>query len=86
MPSWKRSGLKIRYQREDVAISERRIEPHYLLLKYPVWYVISFDHLRRGHRTFRCDQILDAKPAGSSFRLRPKSEFQHMWEGEDLLG
>ena len=30
-------ALKIRYRREDGEISERVIEPHYLLLKYPVW-------------------------------------------------
>ena len=53
--------LEIQYQREDGETSERQIEPHYLLLKYPIWYVVAFDHLRMGPRTFRCDRMLAAK-------------------------
>lgn len=67
--------LEIRYQREDREMSERQIEPHFLLLKYPIWYVVAFDHLRRGPRTFRCDRILCAKKTGTHFRLLPKEEF-----------
>ncbi len=76
--------LDIRYQREDLEVSERQIEPHYLLLKYPVWYVIAFDHLRSEPRTFRCDRILSASLTGTRFRLRPLDEFTHIWNGEDL--
>jgi len=67
--------LEIRYQREDGETSERHIEPHYLLLKYPIWYVVAFDHLRNCPRTFRCDRILSARMAGTRFQLLPKEEF-----------
>tara|TARA_X000001316_G_scaffold8109_1_gene2113 strand:- start:242 stop:940 length:699 start_codon:yes stop_codon:yes gene_type:complete len=68
--------LEIDYKSEDGAVSRRRIDPHYLLLKYPVWYVVSFDHLRNEPRTFRCDRILNASRTGDVFSLLPKSTFQ----------
>ena len=77
--------LEIRYQREDAETSERTIEPHYLLLKYPVWYVVALDHLRRAPRTFRCDRMLAATPTGAHFRLRPRDEFRPSLEGDDLV-
>ncbi len=77
--------LAIRYQNEGGVTSERQIEPHYLLLKYPVWYVIAFDHLSDAPRTFRCDRILAAQTTGTHFRLSPKEEFQQSLDGNDLL-
>ncbi|MCK7616098.1 helix-turn-helix transcriptional regulator [Roseibium sediminicola] len=77
--------LAIRYQNEGGETSERQIEPHYLLLNYPVWYVIAIDHLRDALRTFRCDRILKAEPTGTLFRLLPKEEFQQSLDGNDLL-
>jgi len=78
-------ALEIRYQREDGKTSERKIEPHYLLLKYPVWYVVAFDHLQRAPRTFRCDRMMAAARTGAHFRLRPKDEFRSSLEGDDYL-
>lgn len=77
--------LEIRYRREDGETSERRIEPHYLLLKYPVWYVVAFDHLRGAPRTFRCDRILSASRTGDPFRLLPREVFSAAFEGEELM-
>jgi predicted DNA-binding transcriptional regulator YafY len=76
--------LEIRYQREDGEASKRQIAPHYLLLKYPVWYVVAFDHLTKGPRTFRCDRIRAAGKAGTHFQLRPKEEFEPSLAGDDL--
>lgn len=77
--------LAIRYKKEGGAISERQIEPHYLLLNYPVWYVIAFDHLRDAPRTFRCDRILNAEMAGGNFRLLAKDAFKQTLDGNNLL-
>lgn len=77
-------ALQIVYQREDGATSRRLIEPHYLLLKYPVWYVIAIDHLRSAPRVFRCDRIQSATIEGSRFRLLPKKAFQTPLEKDDL--
>lgn len=77
--------LEIQYQREDGETSNRHIEPHYLLLKYPIWYVVAFDHLRTCTRTFRCDRLRAAKMTGAHFKLLPKQEFGPSLHGDDLL-
>ena len=78
-------ALDIRYQREDGNTSERIIEPHYLLLKYPVWYVVAFDHLRDAPRTFRCDRILTASRTGTRFLLRPRDDFRALLGPDEQL-
>jgi predicted DNA-binding transcriptional regulator YafY len=77
--------LDIRYQREDLKESRRQIEPHYMLLKYPVWYVLAFDHLKEAPRSFRCDRIRQAQLAGARFNLRHRSQFEHIWADGALL-
>jgi len=76
--------LEIRYRREDGDTSNRRIAPHYLLLKYPIWYVVAYDHLREGPRTFRCDRIIAARQTELSFRLLPKEAFEPSVLEDDL--
>jgi len=76
--------LEIGYQREDGAKSHRQIAPHYLLLKYPVWYVVAFDKLTDCPRTFRCDRILAAQMTETSFRLLPKEAFEPSISKDDL--
>lgn len=75
--------LAIRYQREDGKVTKRDIEPHYLLLKYPVWYVVAIDHLRGTERVFRCDRIQQARLTGTGFSLRPIEAFsESLADGE----
>lgn len=76
--------LQIRYQREDGRHSERQIEAHYLLLKYPIWYVVAHDALRDAPRTFRCDRILSASKTGETFTLLPKEAFRPSISDDDL--
>lgn len=76
--------LEICYQREDGAKTERQIAPHYLLLKYPVWYVVAFDNYRHSPRTFRFDRILAATKTETSFRLLPKEAFAPSITKDDL--
>ena len=76
--------LGILYQREDGAKSNRQIAPHYLLLKYPIWYVVAFDNLTKSPRTFRCDRILAAQTTETSFRLLPKEAFEPSISKDDL--
>lgn len=79
-----RENLDIGYRREDGELSTRQIAPHYLLLKYPVWYVVAFDHLRNGPRIFRCDRIQTAKKVGTQFQLLPKDAFRPSLTDDDL--
>ncbi len=76
--------LEIRYQREDGKRSNRLIAPHYMLLKYPIWYVVAFDHLTDGPRVFRCDRIRAANRTETSFSLLPKEVFEPSIEKNDL--
>ncbi|MEP3278717.1 MAG: WYL domain-containing protein [Stappiaceae bacterium] len=79
------NALNIRYEKEDGTTSKRKIEPHYLLLNYPVWYVLAWDHLRNAPRTFRIDRILDTLPSDERFRLLPKDVFEQALEGNDVI-
>ena len=67
--------LHIRYSREDGKCSERVIAPHYLLLKYPIWYVLAFDRSKEATRVFRCDRVLSAERTDTTFALLPKEAF-----------
>ena len=76
--------LEIRYEREDGVAFDRRIAPHYLLLKYPVWYVVAFDHLREEPRIFRCDRMRAARRTEKPFRLLAKDVFEPSVIADDL--
>jgi len=77
--------LHLRYRAENDRTTERVIEPHYLLLSYPVWYVLAWDHLRRDIRSFRCDRIVHAKLNGNPFRVRPLGDFQTAIDGVSAI-
>lgn len=77
--------MTIRYEDESGKITNRDIEAHYLVLNYPVWYVLAVDHLRDALRTFRCDRILTAKLTDMSFRVLPQASFTQLLEGNLFL-
>ncbi len=67
--------LRLRYVDEAGVVSERTVEPHYLLLNHPVWYVLAFDPGKQAGRCFRLDRIEQATVVMQGrFRLRPASE------------
>jgi predicted DNA-binding transcriptional regulator YafY len=68
---------RLRLCYRDVAgkLTEREIEPQWLLLNVTVWYVMGWDHKRQAVRSFRCDRILEAHLTESPFTLRPAREF-----------
>jgi predicted DNA-binding transcriptional regulator YafY len=76
--------IEIKYRREDGKTSTRQIAPHYLLLKYPIWYVVAYDDLRAAPRTFRCDRIRQASKTGTHFSLMPKDAFGSSLINDDL--
>lgn len=78
-------ALAIRYKKESGEKSKRMIEPHYLLLNYPVWYILAYDHLRQAPRAFRCDRLLSAEVSEAQFRLLPKVAFQDSLEGNSVI-
>lgn len=74
------SAMTIRYRDEAGRTTNREIEPHYLLLNYPVWYVLAFDRMRGAPRTFRCDRIAEAQDSGERFQLLPKTSFEGVFD------
>ena len=55
--------------------TKRTIEPHYLFLSWPAWYVLAWDHLRSDIRCFRLDRIVSAEVLDQKFKLRNKKKF-----------
>ena len=76
-------SIVIRYQDEGGTKTKREIEAHYLLLKYPIWYVLAVDTLRGALRTFRCDRILSVDLSDTRFRVLPKTRFKQVLDWHD---
>lgn len=68
--------VKIQYINSSRKITTRFIEPHYLLLNYPVWYIHSWDFLRDEIRTFRFDRILKSTVLDEYFQNRETELFR----------
>lgn len=70
-----RRKLEIDYQKEGGDVTRRVIEVHFILLNWPIWYIIAWDHLRESARVFRIDRVTRATLVEGSFRPRPKETF-----------
>jgi predicted DNA-binding transcriptional regulator YafY len=68
--------IKITYGDENSNKTVRVIEPHYLFLSYPVWYVLAWDRLREDIRIFRCDRIEKIQAMDEGFTLLPMTTFK----------
>jgi len=64
--------LEIEYRSENNECTVRRIEAHYIMLSWPVWYIVAWDHLRAAQRIFRIDRIENACTTRMRFTLRPE--------------
>jgi predicted DNA-binding transcriptional regulator YafY len=49
--------VHFRYRARDQRVSQRRVEPQYLLLNHPAWYLVGLDRDVAAGRTFRLDGI-----------------------------
>lgn len=74
-----RSCLEIEYQSEAGERTQRVIEAQYILLNWPIWYIIAWDHLRSSSRVFRIDRIRKARIVDDGFQLRPKHRFTNIY-------
>jgi predicted DNA-binding transcriptional regulator YafY len=59
----------IEYVDRNGATTSREIEPQFLYLSMPVWYLLAWDRLRGAIRHFRADRIRSVTPVQTSFRL-----------------
>ncbi|MHA2939004.1 helix-turn-helix transcriptional regulator [Vibrio sp. RC27] len=62
--------LSIGYLSENGTETTRRIEPQFILLNWPAWYLLSWDYLRDAPRLFRIDRLTHASVENNRFRLR----------------
>ena len=67
--------LQISYQNERQEITSRLIEPQFLLLNWPVWYLLAWDQLRVAVRFFRIDRIQNAVIQPDFFKSRSEKLF-----------
>lgn len=65
-----REMLRFSYQRRDGTSSERRVEPHHLVVFSGHWYLLAFDTDRDDWRTFRVDRLRRTLPTGRHFTAR----------------
>jgi predicted DNA-binding transcriptional regulator YafY len=71
--------LIIRYRRwQEPTLVRRRIEPHGIVLKAGVWYVMA--RSRRTMRTYRINQIVNITPTTTSFVPDPTFDLPAAWD------
>ena len=58
------------YEADAATRTVREVEPHYLLLSWPAWYLLVWDHLRGAVRALRVDRIEAARVSTRTFRVR----------------
>lgn len=66
------SCLDMKYRSDAGEYTSRTIEVHYIMLSWPVWYIVAWDHLRAASRVFRIDRIENASSTNTHFELRPE--------------
>lgn len=79
------NACAIQYQDQAGNLTKRIIQPHYLLLNFPVWYVLVWDELRDDVRTLRCDRIQSLELLDEEFRLLSIQAFASCLEGVDAI-
>ncbi|MEP2530202.1 WYL domain-containing protein [Shimia sp.] len=78
-------SIIVRYKDESGKTTTREIEAHYLLLNYPVWYVLAFDHHRGDVRTFRCDRLQSIEMTDNRFQVLPRTRIDRSLDGNNSL-
>jgi predicted DNA-binding transcriptional regulator YafY len=67
--------ISITYADQNGVVTEREIEPHFLYLNLPAWYLLAWDKLRGAVRCFRVDRIKSVAPLAATFRLADPKPF-----------
>jgi predicted DNA-binding transcriptional regulator YafY len=63
--------LMLTYRDGAARATQREIEPHYLLLNHPAWYVLAFDCEKQAGRHFRLDRVEGVRESVERFALKP---------------
>src|SRR5262245_43091161 len=70
--------LRFAYSDREGRRPRRRVEPHALLVRAPIWYIIGWDSLRDAPRTFRMDRIRSPQIDETTFVPRPLTAFDDL--------
>jgi len=62
--------LRFSYTAADGQHTDRHVEPHRLVLLGRRWYLVGYDLVRHGWRSFRLDRL--SAPHGAGTRFRPR--------------
>ena len=73
--------LEISYVDGQERRTVRNVEPQFLFLSWPVWYLLAWDELRGDVRSFRIDRIARAVMDPRGFSLRDERPFMKAVEG-----
>ena len=73
--------VSIEYMDQHGAVTSREVEPQFLYLNVPVWYLLTWDRLRGAVRFFRIDRIRSVSVLDRRFRLADPKPF--LAEGEE---
>ncbi len=77
--------VAVTYRSASGEATRRTIEPHYLILNYPVWYALCWDDLRGDVRTFRLDRIKVIALTGERFALRSYTDFEAATQTREVI-
>lgn len=70
----------IEYKDEKNNLTQRQVDPNYLLLNWPVWYLLGWDYLRSDVRVFRLDRIQKIHVDDKPILRRPNTLFLNAYE------
>lgn len=70
--------VRAEYAKEGGSRSHRRLEPHALVINWPAWYLMAYDHLRGESRTFRLDRFVTVAIEADTFHPRPRDFLQEL--------
>ena len=59
--------MSFQYTDRKGVTTQRRVEPHGILVQVPIWYVLAIDIDKGEPRTFRMDRIANPRPFNRPF-------------------
>jgi predicted DNA-binding transcriptional regulator YafY len=78
---WTARQLDLLYPSSDGSGAHwRRVEPHGLVCKAGIWYLVAYCHLRTDFRTFRVERIEEIGVRDEPVTPRPGFDLQTFWE------
>jgi len=73
--------LLLKYDSIQSGVSERIVEPYFIIFKGRAFYLVAFCRLRNDFRTFRINRILSAEPIDETFVRRGDITAEEYFKG-----